>query len=235
MPGGGQSPAAHKIRNEPKACLPKVCSGSGKACVKSRRYSALCKSFFTRRAAVWHQRASHLRADVVGNPVTGPAMRVETEAAVSAKTARADLPSRSALGCLIFVPAGGEEFTLAGRHVANVWRRSFPTVNYHFGGYSRTSSVGPFHRTDIVPTTSEKSGKWPSDRYSSQYETETSKACGLSKKPRGGSEAHRHDPCQPKIRIQRKGLKGLVSLHARPLSALRLMPVSDVLQIRRIE
>jgi sulfatase modifying factor 1 len=105
--------------------------------------------------------------------------------------------------------AWGSELTPAGRHMANTWQGSFPTVNHNQDGYSRTSPVKAFPPNgyglyDMIGNVWE----WTSDWFSSQHEADTTKACCIPRNPRGGSESASYDPCQPEIKIPRKVLKG---------------------------
>jgi formylglycine-generating enzyme len=49
--------------------------------------------------------------------------------------------------------AWGDEFTPAGKHLANTWQGNFPHENLRADGYERTSPVTAFPRTDMASTT----------------------------------------------------------------------------------
>ncbi|MET3649224.1 formylglycine-generating enzyme required for sulfatase activity [Phyllobacterium ifriqiyense] len=105
--------------------------------------------------------------------------------------------------------AWGSELTPGGRHMANTWQGSFPTVNHNRDGYSRTSPVKAFPPNgyglyDMIGNVWE----WTSDWFASQHEADTMKACCIPRNPRGGLKSASYDPCQPEIKIPRKVLKG---------------------------
>ena len=50
--------------------------------------------------------------------------------------------------------------------------------------------------------------EWTTDWYSPKHEADAPKACCIPENPRGGREDASYDPCQPKIKIPRKVLKG---------------------------
>jgi sulfatase modifying factor 1 len=105
--------------------------------------------------------------------------------------------------------AWGSELIPAGRHMANTWQGSFPTVNHNQDGYARTSPVKAFPPNgyglyDMIGNVWE----WTSDWYSAQHEADTTKACCVPRNPRGGRELASYDPCLPTIKIPRKVLKG---------------------------
>jgi formylglycine-generating enzyme required for sulfatase activity len=50
--------------------------------------------------------------------------------------------------------------------------------------------------------------EWTTDWYRSAHGDEAVKTCCIPHNPRGGSEEESFDPCQPRIRIPRKVLKG---------------------------
>jgi formylglycine-generating enzyme len=105
--------------------------------------------------------------------------------------------------------AWGSELIPAGRHMANTWQGSFPTVNHNQDGYARTSPVKAFPPNgyglyDMIGNVWE----WTSDWYSAQHDADTTKACCVPRNPRGGRESASYDPCLPQIKIPRKVLKG---------------------------
>lgn len=107
------------------------------------------------------------------------------------------------------VYAWGDTFAPDGRVMANTWQGEFPWQNLATDGYEGTSPVAAFPPNgyglyDMIGNVWE----WTSDWYRPRHPGERHKACCLPLDPRGGPRAESYDPCQPRIRIPRKVLKG---------------------------
>ena len=105
--------------------------------------------------------------------------------------------------------AWGDEFTPAGRHLANTWQGEFPRQNLELDGFARTSPVGAFPPNgyglyDMIGNVWE----WTSDWWSARHQPDPAKPCCTPTNPRGGPEAQSYDPGQPHVAIPRKVLKG---------------------------
>lgn len=105
--------------------------------------------------------------------------------------------------------AWGGELTPGGRHMANTWQGQFPIENKAEDKFEGTSPVEAFPPNgyglyDMIGNVWE----WTSDWYVAKHEADAPKACCIPENPRGGREEQSYDPCQPKIKIPRKVLKG---------------------------
>jgi formylglycine-generating enzyme len=105
--------------------------------------------------------------------------------------------------------AWGDAFMPGGRQMANTWQGTFPHENLAPSGYKHTSPVGAFPPNgyglfDLIGNVWE----WTTDWYAPKHEADAPKACCIPDNPRGAREEASYDPCQPKIRIPRKVLKG---------------------------
>jgi formylglycine-generating enzyme len=105
--------------------------------------------------------------------------------------------------------AWGDEFTPAGRHMANTWQGEFPHQNLRADGYERTSPVMAFPANGYgVHDMTGNVWEWTADWWSSAHQADAEAACCVPRNPRGGPAAASSDPSQPRIMIPRKVLKG---------------------------
>jgi formylglycine-generating enzyme required for sulfatase activity len=105
--------------------------------------------------------------------------------------------------------AWGDEFTPGGKHMANTWQGNFPNENLGSNGFERTSPVMAFPPNgyglhDMIGNVWE----WTADWWSTKHAPDAAKACCIPANPRGGREEDSCDPCQPRIKIPRKVIKG---------------------------
>jgi formylglycine-generating enzyme required for sulfatase activity len=105
--------------------------------------------------------------------------------------------------------AWGDELIPGGKYMANTWQGNFPHENLKLDGYERTSPVKTYPPNgyglyDMIGNTWE----WTTDWFSSKHPVDASKPCCAPVNPRGGPEENSYDPCQPKIKIPRKVIKG---------------------------
>jgi formylglycine-generating enzyme len=105
--------------------------------------------------------------------------------------------------------AWGNEFTPGGRHSANTWQGNFPHENRCEDGFERTSPVTAFPPNGYgVYDMIGNAWEWTADWWSAKHESDAAKACCVPQNPHGGPETASYDPCQPKIKIPRKVIKG---------------------------
>jgi formylglycine-generating enzyme len=103
--------------------------------------------------------------------------------------------------------AWGNEFTPAGRWMANTWQGEFPIENLKLDGYEGTAPVGSFPPNDYgLLDMVGNVWEWTSDWY--QEHGEVTHACCTAVNPRGGDREDSYDHRQPEVRIPRKVMKG---------------------------
>ena len=105
--------------------------------------------------------------------------------------------------------AWGDTFMPGGRAMANTWHGRFPIENTRFDGFERTSPIGSFPANgyglfDMIGNVWE----WTLDFYAPHDFAAGKSSCCVPHNPRGPGPEVSIDPCQPKLRIPRRVIKG---------------------------
>jgi sulfatase modifying factor 1 len=105
--------------------------------------------------------------------------------------------------------AWGEELNPDGRFLANFWQGEFPWQNLNGDGFESVSPVDAFPPNgyglyDMIGNVWE----WTTDWYIAKRPVPRDGGCCVPEALRGGKEEESYDPCQPRIKIPRKVLKG---------------------------
>ena len=101
----------------------------------------------------------------------------------------------------------GDEFEPNGEIMANTWQGNFPNENLLTDGYEWTAPVGSFPPNgNGLYEMAGNVWEWTTDWY--QEHNKLPQTCCASFNPRGGERDQSFDPCNPKIPIPRKVMKG---------------------------
>jgi formylglycine-generating enzyme required for sulfatase activity len=103
----------------------------------------------------------------------------------------------------------GDEFTPAGRWMANTWQGPFAYRNLALDGFAGRAPVGSFPPNGYgLYEMAGNVWKWTTNWYAARHYADPEAPCCAPLNPRGAPKAGSCDPAMPGLRIPRKGIKG---------------------------
>ncbi|HET9943830.1 MAG TPA: formylglycine-generating enzyme family protein [Terriglobia bacterium] len=101
----------------------------------------------------------------------------------------------------------GNDFTPAGKHMANTWQGEFPWQNLATDGYEGTAPVGSFPANGFgLYDMAGNVWEWTSDWF--QQHSKMHRVCCGTLNPKGGAQDESFDPRLPDVKVPRKVMKG---------------------------